>query len=1124
VPAKSAQRPAVAVERRFVSVLFADLVGFTPLSENRDAEDVRELLSRYFELAAGVIARYGGEVEKFIGDAVMAVWGTPVAQEDDAERAVRAALDLVEAVGEFGRHASIDHLAARAAVLTGEAVVNLGAAGQGMVAGDLVNTASRVQALAEPGSVLVGEATRRATERAIAYSDAGTHEIKGRAESIALWRAVRITAGRRGDLKRDILEPPFVGRERELRLLKELFNASADQRKAYLVSVIGIAGIGKSRLAWELQKYLDGIDRTIRWHEGRCLSYGDGVSYWALAEMVRMRAGIAEGEDAVSARANLRAAVELHVADPDEREWIEPRLAQLLALEDRDGAPSQDLFAGWRLFLERVAESGAVLLVFEDMQWADAALLEFLEYLLDWSRNHPIFVLALARPELAERHTNWAAGLRSATTLALEPLADEAMEALLDGFAPGLPEDIRRQVLHRAEGVPLYAVEIVRMLLDRGLLEQKGNGYRPAREIDILEVPETLQALIAARLDGLNVDERRLLQDASILGKSFTSAALSAVTDLPQQAFESLLTALVRKEILSLQADPRSPERGQFSFLQDLLRQVAYDTLPRSERKARHIAAATYLEQESLAGEQDVAEIVASHYLTALEFDPDASDAGVLRAKAQITLVKSGERAESVAASENARRYYEQALELVESPLERAELHERAGRMATLALRRDEARAHLEQAIATFEEVGLTHPAARVRAQLGMHTWQHEGDIERAIGDLEEAFGVLAGEERDADLGMLAVTLGRPLFFAGRLDDAMARTELALEIAESLLLPEVLSHGLNTKALILAARGRHAEAELLMRHALEVALAGELSGPALRAYRNLAGILSNRDRIREGLELALRGVELGRKIGDRGVDGALRGWVRGNMLLLGQWDEVFAEERELDIEDEQILAWHRFLLVGPLVWRGELEEAERRVEAIRPHVDIRELQQVANFRIAEAELLLASGRASEAHAVAEGVVEMHAELVGGTSQGAVKQALAVALESALTIGNEEKVDELLGLVERIPPGQITPSVRALGARFAARRAVLRRDSETASAGFLAAARIFREIETPFELALVLLEHAEWLAGDGQMDEVEGLAAEARELFDRLRAIPYLERLASLPQPLPVAGR
>src|SRR6266566_3943074 len=294
-----------------------------------------------------------------------------------------------------------------------------------------LTTSPRVQALAEAGSVLVGEATRRATERAIAYSDAGTHEVKGRAEPIALWRALHITAGRRGDLKRDILEPPFVGRERELRLLKELFNAGADQRKAYLVSVIGIAGIGKSRLAWELQKYLDGIDRTIRWHQGRCPSYGEGVSYWALAEMVRMRAGIAEGEEAISARAKLRAAVELHVVDPDEREWIEPRLAQLLALEDRDGAPSQDLFAGWRLFLERVAESGPVVLVFEDMQWADAALLEFVEHLLDWSRNHPIFVVALARPELAERRANWATGLRSSTTLALEPLADEAMEALL---------------------------------------------------------------------------------------------------------------------------------------------------------------------------------------------------------------------------------------------------------------------------------------------------------------------------------------------------------------------------------------------------------------------------------------------------------------------------------------------------------------------------------------------------------------------------------------------------------------------------------------------------------------------------------------------------------------------
>ncbi len=284
-----ATTPAVSVERRLVSVLFADLVGFTPLSEDRDAEEVRDLLSRYFELAAEVIGRYGGVVEKFIGDAVMAVWGTPVAQEDDAERAVRAALELVAAVSAFGGETGMPELGARAAVLTGEAAVNLGAAGQGMVAGDLVNAASRVQGAADPHAVLVGDPTRRATEAAIAYADAGLHELKGKTEAMQLWRAVRVTAGRAGGLKSQGLEPPFVGRDRELRLAKELFHASTDEHKAHLLSITGIAGIGKSRLAWELFKYLDGITQDVVWHRGRCLAYGDGVTYWALAEMVRMR-------------------------------------------------------------------------------------------------------------------------------------------------------------------------------------------------------------------------------------------------------------------------------------------------------------------------------------------------------------------------------------------------------------------------------------------------------------------------------------------------------------------------------------------------------------------------------------------------------------------------------------------------------------------------------------------------------------------------------------------------------------------------------------------------------------------------------------------------------------------
>src|SRR5436309_1199314 len=361
--------PPPPAERRHVSVLFDDLVGFTALSETRDAEEVRELLSRYFNTAQRLMSLYGGTVEKFIGDAVMAVWGTPVAQEDDAERAVRAALDLVAAVADLA-----PGVRARAGVLTGEAAVAIGATGQGMVAGDLVNTASRIQAAAKPGTVLVGEATKRATEAAIAYEPAGEHELKGKAEPLQLWRATRVTGFRRGALKAAGLEPPYVGRERELRVVKELFNACAEESKAHLVSVIGIAGFGKSRLTWEFRKYIDGIAELIAWHSGRCLAYGEGVAYWALAEMVRMRAEIVEGEEVGSAREKLRAAVERYVEDPEEGEWVQPRLAHLLGIGEGQAHEREDLFASWRVFFERIADRSPTVLVFEDIHWADPSL------------------------------------------------------------------------------------------------------------------------------------------------------------------------------------------------------------------------------------------------------------------------------------------------------------------------------------------------------------------------------------------------------------------------------------------------------------------------------------------------------------------------------------------------------------------------------------------------------------------------------------------------------------------------------------------------------------------------------------------------------------------------------
>ena len=314
-------------ERRVTSVLFGDLVGFTSLSENRDPEEVRELLSRYFTECRTVITRYGGAVEKFIGDAVMAVWGVPVAHEDDAERAVRAGLELAQAVADLGRDVGSPNLSMRVGIVTGEVAVTVGATSEGMVAGDAVNTASRVQSIAEPGQVWVDDATRTLTVAAITYQSTGEHELKGKFERVPLFQAKTVFAQVGGGQRVDGLEAPMVGRDRELRLVKELFHATEETRRPKLVVLDGEPGVGKSRLAWEFEKYIDGLSGTVRWHRGRCLSYGEGVAFWALAEAIRTRLGLVESDTGMVVADQLNASLETYVSDRNERDWLRPRLA-----------------------------------------------------------------------------------------------------------------------------------------------------------------------------------------------------------------------------------------------------------------------------------------------------------------------------------------------------------------------------------------------------------------------------------------------------------------------------------------------------------------------------------------------------------------------------------------------------------------------------------------------------------------------------------------------------------------------------------------------------------------------------------------------------------------------------
>jgi class 3 adenylate cyclase/tetratricopeptide (TPR) repeat protein len=1111
--------PPPAAERRLVSVLFADLVGFTTLSESRDAEEVRELLSRYFDTCQRLIELYGGTVEKFIGDAVMAVWGTPTATEDDAERAVRTALDLVASVSALADEIGVPELHARAGVLTGEAAVTLGAEGQGMVAGDLVNTASRIQSVADPGAVLVGETTRRASEATIVYAEAGEHELKGKTEPMPLWRALRVTSGRQGALRSVGLEAPFVGRDRELRKVKDLFHSSAEERRAHLVSVTGIAGIGKSRLAWEFEKYIDGVADSAYWHRGRCLSYGEGVTYWALADMVRMRCRIAEDEPAASALSKLRATLDEHLLDPDERRFVEPRLAQLLGVAEQASGDRQDLFAAWRLFFERLADVYPTVLVFEDVQWADASLLDFVEYLLEWSRASPLFVLTLARPELLERRPTWGAGHRNFASVYLEPLPGEAMEELLAGLVPGLPEELRDQILSRAEGIPLYAVETVRMLLDRGLLVQEGNAYRPTAEIDTLDVPETLHALIAARLDGLPSDERRLLQDAAVLGKTFAPRALAALSGVAEGELEQPLASLVRKEVLSPQTDPRSPEHGQYGFLQDLVRHVAYETLSRRERRSRHLAAAAYLE-DAFPEEGEIAEVLAAHYLDAYEALPDADDAEAVKAKARECLTRATERADALGAAVEAQRYATRAAELADDPVERAELLERAGWHALYAADYESAERLLLGSVAAFEGAGDARAVARASLKLATVEWD-QGRHEAAIARSERALETASACRADEEVANVASTLGLAYVFTGDNERAGELLVRAVDVAESLGAHAALARAFSGKAIIASAQGHPEEALAYLKHALTVALDHEDWERAYNVYFNLSDLAFQRDRYEAALAYLLADLEIVRRRGSRPGEWAVLAETTYPLFMLGRWEEALATAAEVP-EEKLRDALTMSLLASVLeihVHRGDPGEARRLLSLFAHLVDATDMQDRAGYLAADAAALRAEGRLADALAAGVEAFEL-SKASFGTSTQTVKQGLVEAIEAALALGQRERAAELVATIDAIPPGLRAPYLTAQADRFRAR---LAGTDESAAGNFSAAEAAFREIGVIFWLAVTLLEHGEWLTAAELPNEAEPLLAEAEGIFGHLQVTPWLERLSLAQAALDATG-
>jgi class 3 adenylate cyclase len=749
-----------------ITVLFADLVGFTAKAERLDPEDVHEHLSSYHAHLRGELERFGGTVEKFIGDAVMAVFGAPIAHEDDPERAVRAALAIRDWATE---EADLD---LRIAVNTGEALVDVGAqpsAGEAMVAGDVVNSAARLQGSAPTNGILVGETTYRATRDAIVYRDADAVQVKGKSDELRVWEAVE-AAGRVGIDVTQGAATPLVGRDRELELLRSLLTRVREERSAQLVTLVGVPGIGKSRLVGELFRLVDRETELVSWRQGRCLPYGESVTFWALGEIVKAEAGILENDGADAAGEKLRRTVSGLVPDATEARWLESELRALVGL--RGGGAADSAPAAWRRFLEAIAERRPTVLVFEDLHWADDGLLDFLDDVVDWLRSVPLLIVGTARPELLERRSAWGGGKANATTLSLQPLGDDEAARLLSQLLqrPMQFADEQQRLLELAGGNPLFAEQYVRMLNERGTAA---------------ELPESVQGVIAARLDALPRSEKQLLQEAAVHGKVFWLGAVAASSGLARDAGEHHLRALERKDFV--RRDRHSAVAGdtQYSFHHVLVRDVAYGQIPRRLRSEKHYRAAEWIER--LGRVDDQAELLAHHYKQALELARAAGvdDDPILLARARDALLAAGERAFSLSAYKSAADFFAAATELTsaEDPV-RPRLLLLHGR-AVAPLEGDFGFKLLVEALAEFRAAGDAEGAAEAATVAARAAW-FAGNRDATDRYIELALEAVADRPTSRARAEALTHRSGFLMLAGRYDESIQLVQEALPLVEEL--------------------------------------------------------------------------------------------------------------------------------------------------------------------------------------------------------------------------------------------------------------------------------------------------------------------------------------------------
>jgi class 3 adenylate cyclase/tetratricopeptide (TPR) repeat protein len=931
-------------ERKIISVLFADLVGFTARSHHADPEDVRAALDPYHAALKQEIERLQGRVEKFVGDAVMAVFGVPKSREDDAERAVRAGLKVLKAVEELNESRPGLDLAVRVAVDTGEAIVSLRARphlGDMMVTGDVVNTASRLQQVAPVGGLIIGERTYRATKSHIDYGPRRQVDVKGKPEPLPVWQALAPRS--RTGVEPDRAEGPLVGRSHEMVLLSGVFRRAVAEASPQLITIVGEAGVGKSRLIAELRRYIDDLPELVAWMRAGCPSSGSS-RFGPLEDVLRAHTGVKVSDGPDVALERLRRAVEVVIPGPQDREWFIAMLSPLVGAAGRGPRkPPEDeeLFSAWLQYIEAIAVQRPLVLVFDDVHWADMAMLEFIEQLAGWATGVPLLVVCAARPELIAKYPGWGGGLPNSTTIALSGLSEPQTVDLLRVVDPRLDGDAARTLAKRSGGNPLYAEELVYMLAETGALDELAT--HPIRPVTI-QVPESLQLLIAARVDALDPAEKRVLQDAAVIGRTFWIGALSELNGWGAIEERRRLHELVRRQLVAPVRNWSIEGQAEFMFVHSLVQEVAYAQVPRSERVSRHLAAARWLESVAPAGIDERAEIIARHLSRAMDNSPRAGDGlpSEVRVRCHDYFVMAARRLRIVDV-QSAASCYRRALDVLP---DRPEHTARRASAVLGAAEADwlcgkvissEAQKDCERAIEALLEQGEKISAGEAMVQLAHVLW--DSDPMAARSKLERAVHLLDTRGGERCLAAACADAAGYYWVSGAPEQSIRFADRAIELSQSLGLEEELVRAKGFRGAALAEKGDRRGLQDL-REALQRAQALGLAHDAAVHFNNLGW----NQRLFEGPRAALEVLESGISFSERRGLGRDAGWMRVSrievLVDLGEWDEALVATAAALAADSGVAGTHARVhaLVNRamvLAWRGALgREAGVAAEAL----------------------------------------------------------------------------------------------------------------------------------------------------------------------------------------------